>query len=49
MENDKIDLEQTIKNWIASSDKDYETMKHLFDSKDFQWSLFIGHIVIERL
>ena len=24
-------------------------MIHLYDSKDYHWSLFIGHIVIERL
>lgn len=28
---------------------DYNTMINLFDSKDYHWSLFIGHIVIERL
>jgi HEPN domain-containing protein len=45
----KIDIENIIKNWIDSSDKDYETMIHLFESKDFSWTLFIGHIVIEKL
>lgn len=24
-------------------------MIHLFDSRDYHWSLFMGHIVIERL
>lgn len=24
-------------------------MIHLYDSKDHHWSLFIGHLVIERL
>ena len=24
-------------------------MKHLFDAKDYSWSLFLGHIVIEKL
>jgi HEPN domain-containing protein len=24
-------------------------MMHLFHSKDYHWSLFIGHIVVERL
>jgi len=25
------------------------TMNHLFTSKDYSWSLFIGHLVIEKL
>ena len=47
--NKKIDLEKTISHWIKTSDKDFDTMVHLYNSKDYHWSLFIGHIVIERL
>jgi len=43
---DKLDL---IKYWIDTSDQDYITMIHLYESKDFNWSLFIGHLVIEKL
>lgn len=43
---DKIDL---ISYWENTSDNDYETMKHLFSAGDYQWALFIGHIVIEKL
>jgi|SRR3972149_7100067 len=46
---DKIDIENIYKHWIVSSDNDYETLIHLFNSKDYSWSLFIGHIVIEKL
>jgi len=49
MENEKIDIEKTFFHWIMTSDKDYDTMIHLFEVKDYHWSLFIGHIVIERL
>ncbi len=50
MENEKIDIEKTINHWIVTSDDDYETMIHLYESKDFHWSLFIGHMkVIRRL
>lgn len=38
-----------IKYWIDSSDKDFVTMKHLFQKKDYHWSLFIGHLVVEKL
>ncbi len=35
--------------WIDSSDKDLVTMNHLYTSQDYSWSLFIGHLVIEKL
>jgi HEPN domain-containing protein len=44
-----IDIEKTYNHWINTSDKDSITMIHLYHSKDYHWSLFIGHIVIERL
>ena len=40
---------ETYEHWITTSDNDYKTMKNLFKSKDFHWSLFIGHLVLERL
>lgn len=46
---EKIDIEKIFYHWIDSSDKDYETMVHLFKSKDYSWTLFLGHIVIEKL
>ncbi len=45
----EIDTEKLISFWITSSDNDYGTMNHLFKSKDYHWSLFIGHLVIEKL
>jgi HEPN domain-containing protein len=46
---DGIDIEKTYNHWIDTSDKDYITMINLYNSKDYHWSLFIGHIVLERL
>lgn len=43
---EKIEL---IKYWIETSDQDYNTMIHLFESKDYHWSLFMGHLVMEKL
>jgi HEPN domain-containing protein len=40
---------EIISFWIESSDKDYQTMLHLYEAGDFMWSLFIGHLVIEKL
>jgi len=47
--NNNINIEKIFNHWITTSDKDYETMMNLYNSKDYHWSLFIGHIVIERL
>ena len=47
--NNDINIEKISNHWITTSDKDYETMINLYNSKDYHWSLFIGHIVIERL
>ncbi len=49
MEIGNIDIEKIVNHWVTTSDKDYNTMIHLFEVKDYHWSLFIGHIVIERL
>jgi len=38
-----------IKHWEDGSDRDYEVMKHLYEKKDYSWSLFLGHLVIEKL
>jgi HEPN domain-containing protein len=37
-----------VKNWLDSAEKNIETMQHLLKSKDYSWSLFIGHLVIEK-
>ena len=46
---DSVDVNKIIKHWIDSSEKDYSTMIHMYETKDYSWSLFIGHIVIEKL
>ena len=44
-----IKQEEFIAYWINSSDRDYQTMIHLFEKQDYTWALFIGHLVIEKL
>ena len=41
--------EEFIRFWVKSSDKDFKTMNNLFNSKDYHWAMFIGHLVIEKL
>ena len=47
--NTNIDVEKVVKHWIETSEEDFQTMFDLFDSKSYSWSLFLGHISIEKL
>ena len=38
-----------IKYWLDTAEQDYRTMLHLYESQDYHWCLFIGHLVIEKL
>lgn len=44
-----MDRDTIINYWIDTANRDYQTMLNLYESKDYHWSLFIGHLVIEKL
>ena len=44
-----MEKEKLIRYWIESSDRDYKAMHHLYEKKDYNWALFLGHLVIEKL
>lgn len=44
-----MNKEELVKYWISSSDRDFQAMMHLLEKGDYTWSLFIGHLVIEKL
>lgn len=44
-----MEKKDLILYWHNTSDSDFKTMNNLFKSKDYHWSLFIGHLVIEKL
>ena len=41
--------QQIINHWVDGADKDYKTMMDLYNTRNFNWSLFMGHLVIEKL
>jgi len=43
------DYTNLIVFWTESSDKDFKTMEDLFRTRNYNWALFIGHLVIEKL
>ena len=49
MDEARFDEQKVIDYWIKSSDDDFETMMAMFESKRFAWSLFVGHLMIEKL
>jgi len=49
MEQKKIDKDKLISYWTESSDDDYKTMIAMFENRKYNWALFIGHLLIEKL
>lgn len=49
MNKKQFDTIKVIQHWIAGSDEDFDTMIAMYDSKRYSWSLFIGHLVLEKL
>ncbi len=44
-----MNKDDVLRYWIKSSDHDFKAMVHLFEKGDYSWSLFIGHLVMEKL
>ena len=49
MDTMRLDIDKIVKHWVESSDDDFNTMLVLFNSKAYNWALFMGHISIEKL
>jgi HEPN domain-containing protein len=49
MKNEQFDKQMLINYWISGSDDDFDTMIAMFEAKRFSWSLFIGHLMLEKL
>lgn len=42
-------IENIVKYWYDSSEKDFVTMQNLLSTRDFSWALFLGHLILEKL
>jgi HEPN domain-containing protein len=51
MKEEKVNIEvdKIVNHWIETSEDDFQTMLSLFDSKSYSWSLFLGHISVEKI
>lgn len=45
----KMDKQDLINFWVESSDLDFSAMESLFKNGHYIWSLFLGHLVLEKL
>ena len=41
--------EDRIKYWLESAKDDWKVAKHLFENGDYPYSLFFGHLTIEKI
>lgn len=44
-----MNLNEHIKYWVESANHDMESLNALYLAHKFDWALFIGHLVIEKL
>lgn len=49
MNSNDFNASKLILYWLDGSDDDYDTMIAMYKSKRYNWSLFIGHLMIEKL
>ncbi len=49
MNKKQFDKQKIIDHWIMGSNEDYDTMIALYDTHRYSWSLFLGHLTIEKL
>ena len=49
MHEQGLDRDKLVQYWIESADSDCETMQAMFDAKKYNWALFVGHLMIEKL
>ncbi len=49
MDKEEFNKKTVIEHWLRNADDDYDTMIAMLNSKRYSWSLFLGHLVIEKL
>ena len=43
-----MDIEEHIKHWLNGAEHDIKVATNLFQAGNYDWCLFIGHIVLEK-
>lgn len=40
---------EKVKYWLVSAEDDWKVAKHLFEKGDYSYSLFFGHLTVEKI
>lgn len=46
---EKFDKDKLIAYWLDSAENDFKTMQDLYQTKNYSWALFVGHLVLEKI
>lgn len=49
MDKEIKNIDSIVQHWRDSSEQNYTTMQNLIKTKEYSWSLFMGHLVVEKL
>jgi HEPN domain-containing protein len=41
--------EEQVNYWVELSDDNYKSMNNMFNAGEYVWSLFVGHLSLEKL
>jgi HEPN domain-containing protein len=44
-----MDKQEHIQFWIATAKHDLDAMRRIFESRNYDWALFIGHLALEKI
>lgn len=44
-----MEIKEHIGYWLDSANHDWDTVQSLFVAAKYDWSLFIGHLVLEKI
>jgi len=47
--SDLMNKKDSISYWLKSAKEDWKVAKHLFEKRDYSYSLFLGHLTIEKI
>jgi len=42
-------IDFVIQHWIESSEQNFYTMQKMYNSNEYSWALFMGHLMLEKL
>ncbi len=44
-----MNIKEHVQHWLDGADHDWETARSLFLSGKYDWCLFLGHLVLEKI